>query len=108
MYHGKRFRGRGFSGTTPVLQRSVSFGVRLELAVGYFSPRPPSQVELGETAETNKLGIYTDDSAKQESGVSEREQNIRGVRACVRAPPPLLFVAQGAPAGWLARDTCAC
>lgn len=38
-----------------------------------------SQVELGKTAEANKLGIFTDDSAKQEAGVRAWECFLHAV-----------------------------
>lgn len=45
---------------------TMSRGMRL---FGRTTCRLLSQVELGKTAEANKLGIFTDDSAKQEAGV---------------------------------------
>lgn len=42
-----------------------------------------SQVELGKTAEATKLGIYTDDSVKQDAGVSKSKPWLALARACV-------------------------
>ncbi len=50
---------------------------------------PLRQVELGKTAEATKLGIFTDDSAKQAQGVG------RGCRFCERVACPVCVLLPG-------------